>query len=293
MANVYYRISVDFRGFTISAPSYTFFDNVNRVVNVVGVGPVVFSDELRLSVYPTAADNPSFLGTGIGIGWTDVTNGTLTGYIDRGSGGIDGYIVGFSLPATSLNVPMDSMDATDDRGYLRQMLAGNDTILLKGLSNYVFAGAGNDTVTGGVGSDSLLGDANNDRLLGGLGNDVLTGGDGADLLKGQSGNDRLNGGTSTDILNGGVGNDVLSGGTGADVFVFAAGAGSDRITDWQDGLDVLRVYAEAGPGGTANVSIDVAYAGGDATVSFLDVTLLIENVAVGSITLADFDLIPI
>jgi Ca2+-binding RTX toxin-like protein len=58
---------------------------------------------------------------------------------------------------------------------------------------------------------------------GGAGNDTLIGSGFADTMRGGAGDDTLAGGT---------GNDVLSGGKGADTFVFAAGFGNDRITDF-------------------------------------------------------------
>ena len=47
-----------------------------------------------------------------------------------------------------------------------------------------------------------------------------------------------------DLLYGGLGNDVLtgdnfSGGSGADKFVLAAGAGTDTITDFETGTDLI------------------------------------------------------
>ncbi len=64
------------------------------------------------------------------------------------------------------------------------------------------------------------------------GNDVVVAGTGADQVFGEAGNDTLSGDAGDDVLVGGANDDVLSGGTGADTFVFLAGDGRDRITDF-------------------------------------------------------------
>lgn len=71
------------------------------------------------------------------------------------------------------------------------------------------------------------------------GNDVLDGGNGNDSLIGLGGNDTLIGGNGDDLLNGGLGNDTLTGGNGADRFVLAANEGSDTITDFKKGTDLI------------------------------------------------------
>ncbi len=66
------------------------------------------------------------------------------------------------------------------------------------------------------------------------GKDTFIGSSVGDLLHGGRGGDKINGNGGADIMTGGKGNDVLTGGTGADHFVFLAGDGSDRITDFRD-----------------------------------------------------------
>lgn len=43
------------------------------------------------------------------------------------------------------------------------------------------------------------------------------------------------------MIDGGRGNDLLQGGAGDDVFVFNIGDGIDTITDFDDGVDMIRV----------------------------------------------------
>ena len=63
---------------------------------------------------------------------------------------------------------------------------------------------------------------------------------GEDILNGTAGNDSdLQGGAGRQTINGLGGDDTLTGGAGDDVFRFAAGAGSDRITDFGTGDDRL------------------------------------------------------
>ena len=96
-------------------------------------------------------------------------------------------------------------------------------------------GDGNDTLDGGAGNDTLNGGTGNDIEHGGTGNDHVNGDDGDDTLFGDAGNDALKGGAGNDTLNGGTGNDALTGGAGNDTFVFKAGDGHDRITDFTAG----------------------------------------------------------
>ncbi len=82
------------------------------------------------------------------------------------------------------------------------------------------------TLTGNAGHNTIKGMGGNDRLMTGAGNDTGYGGVGNDTIMGQGGND---------VLVGEAGRDVLSGGLGADRFVFHAGNGFDRITDFARG----------------------------------------------------------
>ena len=94
--------------------------------------------------------------------------------------------------------------------------------------------------------DLMYGKDGKDTLDGGLKDDKIFGEGGKDLLLGGDGNDYLNGGAGIDILNGNSGNDTLTGGDSKDTFVFDAGFGTDVITDFQDGLDVIDLRAFGG-----------------------------------------------
>jgi trimeric autotransporter adhesin len=136
--------------------------------------------------------------------------------------------------------------------------AGDDTLIGLWDQDRIFGGTGQDTLTGDHGNDMLSGQDGNDsldggigvdKLYGGNGEDLLVGGDQNDLLSGGNGNDSLVGGNDTDTLIGGAGNDVLRGGLGNDRLTGGAGAdtfrfgevtsGADRITDFEDGVDLI------------------------------------------------------
>ncbi len=71
--------------------------------------------------------------------------------------------------------------------------------------------------------------------------DQMFAGDGADKLFGFGGNDAIDGGAGDDLLEGGKGRDKLTGGEGADTFVFRKSSGSDVITDFGNGDDILNL----------------------------------------------------
>ena len=114
--------------------------------------------------------------------------------------------------------------------------------------------AGDDTISGDVANDILVGNAGEDVLEGGDGNDIAFGGDDDDVLDGQAGNDVVSGDAGNDVVIGGPGNDILMGVTGDDVltgdtlagtesgsdlFVYGNGDGTDTITDFEVGIDMI------------------------------------------------------
>ena len=106
----------------------------------------------------------------------------------------------------------------------------------------------------------------------------LNGGNGKDTLIGGSNDDTLDGGNGKDILNGGAGNDIVTGGNGKDTFVLAAGEGTDTITDFGNGPDVIGLA-----GGLT--FLDLSFTGSDiifgsetlATLTGIDTTTLTES----------------
>ncbi|MBB5516684.1 Ca2+-binding RTX toxin-like protein [Rubricella aquisinus] len=86
------------------------------------------------------------------------------------------------------------------------------------------------------------------RLVGDRAPDTITGGAQNDVIDGRGGRDVLEGGAGDDFLTDGRARDILTGGDGVDTFIFHRDNATDRITDFQDGLDRidLRDYGLAG-----------------------------------------------
>ena len=83
-----------------------------------------------------------------------------------------------------------------------------------------------------------------DLIDGGSGNDTIFGQGGDDVIFGGAGDDTIYGGTGNDTLIAGAGLDQLIGNEGEDVFAFSAlgGEGSNTISDFNLGQDVLRFH---------------------------------------------------
>ena len=108
----------------------------------------------------------------------------------------------------------------------------------------------------GVGDVDLTGNSLNNFLTGSVGSNVLSGGAGNDRLLGLSGADTLEGGTGNDILQGGTADGAV------DRFVFNSGDGSDLITDFELGVDLIDLtstglqFADLTITGATNALID-------------------------------------
>jgi|GEM_PF-5360790 len=113
------------------------------------------------------------------------------------------------------------------------LMEGNDG------NDLLYGGQDHDTVSGNNGDDIIYGDRGNDLLDGNVANDTLDGGEGDDTLDGGEGDDQLMGDAGDDVLFGAVGNDTLTGGEGSDRFVLTPGSGSNLITDFTDGEDII------------------------------------------------------
>jgi serralysin len=146
--------------------------------------------------------------------------------------------------------------------------AGDDTLEGGAGADTLIGGEGRDRLVGGEGGDTyILGDAGDTVVeVAGGGTDVVqsglsqtlaaqvehlvltggaavngTGNELANRLTGNAAANTLSGRAGRDTLDGGAGNDTLTGGIGEDVFVFAVGAGRDRITDFADDIDSLQI----------------------------------------------------
>ncbi len=171
--------------------------------------------------------------------------------------------------------------------------ADGDTIASGEGNDLAEGGTGNDDMGGGPGNDTLDGGAGNDTLGGGMGNDLLTGGDGHDFVAAGEGADTLFGGAGNDTLNGGPGDDLLTGGAGADLFVFnlaaVAGPTTDRILDFQDGLDRIRLDGVAGATAADRfAALEIAATGGGSMVRIGHQTILVDLLPPELLGVGDF-----
>lgn len=304
MAIARFEAGVDFRALSWEwLTSFTFTDDANTTVAATGLPTTTYSDSV--SLISDTMPVPYFValfGDGMTHDGTHVTAGSFKAFHFYDGADYNSYISGLLLGATTINLAIDgNMSA-----FTRAMLTGNDKITLRSATaaNYVFADAGNDTVSGangidrisgeaghdslngGGGNDKLYGGAGRDTLNGGLGNDKLYGGAGADRLYGKDGHDILQGGESGDYLAGGAGNDSLRGGGGADRFVFTLADDDNVIVDFQDGIDKIMIAA-----GGNTVSLAFRDSGNDVLVTFSDTEILIKKTEFGLISQADFQLL--
>jgi Ca2+-binding RTX toxin-like protein len=177
-----------------------------------------------------------------------ITFGAVNFNIDMGAGSDYFYVTGGSANETFTNADLDN-DGTVDVTMInteRVVLKGNggdDTLSIVDVAgvtgpNYLYGGAGNDTLNAGTAYSYIHGEAGNDTLNGGPGNDAINGLGGDDILNGGAGRDTLRGGLDNDTLRGGSGNDVLYGDDGNDdvngedgTDTVSCGAGTDVYND--------------------------------------------------------------
>ena len=127
----------------------------------------------------------------------------------------------------------------------------------------VQAGLQFDSSSGGGGGGTGGPTAGDDTLSGTTRTDTLHGLDGNDTLLGLAGGDSLFGDAGNDTLRGGLGVDTLTGGSGADLFVFEAGGGNDKITDFVSGTDKIDLHLL----GTDSSAIKTTISAGNLVVS--------------------------
>ncbi|MDJ0798980.1 MAG: hypothetical protein QNJ51_19535 [Calothrix sp. MO_167.B12] len=150
----------------------------------------------------------------------------------------DSEIISFQLiDGEGFDLDPDNNSVTATIVDFNEIIGGNGKDFLKG--DRRGAPTKNDLIDGGNGKDTLVGGAASDILLGGNGKDLLRGGNAGDTLLGGAGSDILRGNNGKDFLRGGEGNDTINGGNGADIFVLAEGEGTDRVTDFGNGGDVI------------------------------------------------------
>ena len=166
--------------------------------------------------------------TGATLAVTATSNGTIAS-IDQTA-----RLITFTPTAGFSGAASFNYTLTDAGG-----LTSNVATVAVEVGSILSTGNGGQDVAGTNGNDYIAGGNGKDILRGRAGADTLLGNNGNDILYGEAGNDILNGGNGTDILYGGLGNDNLTGGNGPDTFVFAAGEGTDTITDFSSSNDKI------------------------------------------------------
>ncbi len=165
---------------------------------------------------------------GFGLNSGDTENDTTGRDVYVGGAGAD--LVDYTARTDPLTLDLDG--AADDGGAGEGDRIGADVERL-------YAGSGNDVLTGNAAVNWLYGYGGDDLLTAGGSDDVLKGGDNADRLFGDDGGDDLDGGPGDDVLDGGPGVDIFDGDggfSGADTFfardglqeTINCGAGTDR-----------------------------------------------------------------
>ena len=194
-----------------------------------------------------------------GMGGNDTLNGGLGNDTLDGGDGID-TLVFASAGAVRVNLAQTTAQNT-----------GMGVDVLRGFENVV-SGNGADVLRGSAGANVLDAGGGNDMLYGGLGNDTLLGGAGDDFLWGEGGND------------------ILTGGLGVDRFAFDANNGSDRVTDFQDGVDRIVIRSGAESFGQVNVTYDPGNLA-NTVLTFGGTTVTLVGVSYWNITASDFEFI--
>lgn len=158
---------------------------------------------------------------------------------------------------------------------------------------------GIETAVIGATAVVFLTDARADRIhrleidLSGVGgiqhaqNGIAVGTDLENRILGSAQADLLQGGGGNDFLHDGAGSDSLTGGAGADVFVFDRDGVTDRVTDFQQGLDKIDV-SNWGRIYTAD-ALSLATVPGGVVISYWGESLTIARAGGGALSLTDDD----
>ena len=186
-----------------------------------------------------------------------------------------------------------------------------------GLEDILNGGAGDDILIGGSGADDLdggdgidtvsystAGSGVNASLLNTATNtgeargdtyshiENLLGSAFGDRLEGDANTNVINGAAGSDILNGGSGDDTFTGGSGADIIELDFGSGSDTMTDFEDGLDLIDlgatdlVFADLTIVDTGTGDTKISFDDGDAGTALDELTL--TGITASDIDAADF-----
>lgn len=291
-------------------------DILISIENVLGTD---FADTL-------SGDNGANILTGnggndviFGRGGNDVIDGGAGDDLISGGTGTDTLIGGTGTDTLSYAGEFGGVWIDLQANLARWNAAEGDSI--SGFENVTGTSYG-DRLIGDAGSNVLIGGDGNDVLIGGAGNDVIAGGTGADTIDGGldidtvdysgefggvwinlatgqgrwnsaegdtlTGIERVIGTSFGDRFEGDGAANVFTGGAGADEFIFRAGFGQDRITDFAAGTDTIR-FAAGLFAGFSDILARAVQNGSDVVIT-LDAsnTLTLSNVQLANLTAIDF-----
>lgn len=255
----------------------SYADAVQRVVINLDLGTNLLGAKLDTLTGIENLIGTAFNDTLVGTNGANALRGGLGDDILRGGAGDDLLMGGAGANQLHGQAGADTVSYEDVIG--RRVAINLET-------GTTYLAASLDTLTN---IENLIGTDMDDVLVGSAVANTLRGGAGNDDLRGGGGNDILLGGMGADRLFGGLGDDTFRGGgvDGAvDTFVFADGAGVDRILDWESGVDLLDVTAITGVSDFNDVTVDQS-SGTDTVISAGAETIILAGFA-GLIGHADF-----
>lgn len=134
--------------------------------------------------------------------------------------------------------------------------------------------------------DILKGSGARNKIEGRGGDDLIDGRGKNDVLIGEAGDDTILGGGGKDRINGGTGDDSLTGGTKRDTFEFdgLVDEGSDRITDFENGVDRIEIAGET----FADLTIRQTGSGNARVVLDSGTEILLVGVSKAEVDASDF-----
>lgn len=251
------RVTVQFGGYATSTTG------VGSVQEIDSTGAILSTDEFSAieNIIATGGNDLLYGGGGANIFWGGTGDDRLNG--GNGNDTLYGGAGDDLIDVGNGNDTTDGGDGIDTLFWDHGGLLGAVVDLQAGRISYDPAyGPDNwdiilnfENVRGRDGNKHIYGTDGSNTVQGSSGSDVIEGRGGDDVLVGDYGrytggingsafgyDDTIIGGAGNDLLSGDLGNDILSGGSGADIFVVDSYYGTDRITDFEDGVDRLALY---------------------------------------------------
>jgi subtilisin-like proprotein convertase family protein len=296
-------LSTEFNEGTSATGDWVYVSNAFRGESSVGIWRVRVSDRWAEVEGDLTAADLFLLGSRPRRDDVFVFTNEFSDYADRArrtiadaDGGMDTINASAVSAATRIDLKatagkIDGVAVTIARG-IENVVTGDgaDRVAGDAAANRIEGGRGADVLNGrngrdrlfgGQGDDAVKGRSGDDLVRGGAGRDVVYGGRGDDRVHGDGGADYVYGGSGADRLHDGAGFDHLFGRSGPDQFVLAFDGRSDRICDYQDGSDKIRLS------GLDFAALSFAQVGRDVSIAYADEDVLV-SAASGSLHVEQF-----